>query len=82
VPSKLVLPLTPAKNKAKKGESISARIVKMPQPNADWKILNPKLKGFKDAKIADVQEHLPYNEQRMVTRGPVGGESGKGQSQF
>lgn len=75
-------PVTPAKNKHKSGGSIPGRIVKMPKPSADWKTLNPQLKGFKNAKIASPGSDLPYREQRMVVRGPVGGNGTKGRSQF
>lgn len=74
-------PVTPARKAHKSGSSIPARIVRMPKPSEDWSVLNPKLKGFKNAKVHDPSDDLPLKEQRMVTRGPVGGENTKGYSQ-
>lgn len=38
--------------------------------------------GFKNAKAYDPTSQFPKRGTGMVDRGPVGGNSGKGQSQF
>ena len=77
------VPETPHTKAHKDTGSIPARLTKVPTMEGvrDFTKLNPFLKRFKQASVANPGAALPVHQPHMVTRGPVGGENTKGQSQ-
>ena len=76
-------PVTPSTKAHKERGSIPARLTLIPtmEGSRDYTTLNPFLKRFKQATVTGPGNSLPAREPRMVTRGPVGGDNAKGQSQ-